>query len=944
MGDKISQLPVATTVDGTELVPIVQGGATKQVTGAILRSPVGVAGGDLTGTFPNPTLASVTTAQTGVGSGSAIPVLTVDAKGRVISLSTTANPALTTNQIAGLSTAAGAALATTGVVGLSTFAARADHQHARPTPAEIGALGATASAGGDLTGNFPNPTLAAVTTAQTNVGSGTQIPVLSVDAKGRITGLSSVPVSASTTAISSLTSDVIAVGPGAASASLAAITTAQSNVGSGTSVPVLSIDAKGRVTALGSTPISGSAGGTVTSITAGTGLSGGTITGSGTIAIANVTAAQSNVGSASQVPVLSINAQGQVTALSTVAIATSSGAPLTTTAPAALASVAAAGISSEAARADHQHVFPTAAQVGALGATAAASGDLTGNYPGPTLAAITTAQSNVGSASAIPVVSIDAKGRVTSLATVGFSALTTAQIAGLSTTAPAALSASAVIGVSTFAARADHQHVYPTAAQVGALGATAAAGGDLTGNYPSPTLAAITTAQSNVGSASVIPVVSVDAKGRVTALSTIAFSALTTSQIAGLATTTPAALATTGVVGLSTFAARADHQHIFPTAAEVGALGATAAASGDLTGNYPGPTLAAITTAQTNVGSSSVIPVLSIDAKGRVTSLTTAAAAPFTVAAVQTQSLTIDATFAQKFVPFQATGSTNVTLPADAGATITPGTELKIMNLSTAPVYLLAGSGATVNSLNGMRALVGQYSSATASKIAANTWLASGNMAAGSDTDPYFTNVSVLLHMNGANGGTSFPDNSINNYTVTRTGNPTTSTAQFKFGSASYLGVSGGYLTINSDNTPFAFGVDDFTIEFWARPTSFGAQQNVILISPIANSALIFNSFGNVIYQLNNTNRITSSAAIGLNIWTHIAICRAVGQTRMFINGVVQPTVYTDSTNFPSTGALWQFGGDAAPLLGYADDFRVTKGVGRYVASFNPPIAEFPDA
>lgn len=139
--------------------------------------------------------------------------------------------------------------------------------------------------------------------------------------------------------------------------------------------------------------------------------------------------------------------------------------------------------------------------------------------------------------------------------------LTTAQIAGLATTAPAALATAPAVGLSTFAARADHQHVLPSAADVGALGATAAAGGDLTGNYPNPTLAAVTTAQSNVGSSTAVPVLSIDANGRVTALSTVGFSALTTNQIAGLSTTAPAALATAPVVGLSTFAARADHQH-----------------------------------------------------------------------------------------------------------------------------------------------------------------------------------------------------------------------------------------------------------------------------------------------------------------------------------------------------------------------------------------------
>ena len=525
MGDKISQLPSATSVDGTELVPIVQGGATKKVTGDILRSPVGAASGDLTGNYPNPSLAAVTTGQSNVGGPMVIPVLTTDSKGRVTALTTVASPALTTNQLLGLSTEQGAALATVGVVGLSQAAARADHQHPYPTASQVGALAATAVAGGDLVGNYPNPTLASVTTAQNNVGGSSQIPVLSIDAKGRVTALSSVAAAVTTTVGGDLTGAL-------PNPSLVAVTTAQNNVGSNTQVPVLSIDAKGRVTSLSSVPISGTAGGTVTSITAGDGLSGGTITGSGTIAIASVTTAQSNVGSGTQIPVLSINDKGQITSLTSV---------------------------------------PAAAS------TTTAGGDLTGAYPSPSLVAITTAQSQVGSASAIPVISTDAKGRVTSLTTVAFAALTTNQIAGLTTAEASALATTGVAGLSSFAARSDHQHPYPTAAQVGALGATAAAGGDLAGNFPSPTLAAITTAQSNTGSSSSIPVLSIDAKGRVTALT---------------------------------------------TAANI----ASGSAGGDLTGTFPNPTLSAITTAQSNVGSATQIPVLSIDAKGRVTALSSVAA------------------------------------------------------------------------------------------------------------------------------------------------------------------------------------------------------------------------------------------------------------------------------------------------------------------------------
>jgi hypothetical protein len=53
--------------------------------------------------------------------------------------------------------------------------------------------------------------------------------------------------------------------------------------------------------------------GTVNSITAGTGLSGGTITLSGTIAIANTGVNAQNYGTASAVPQITVNAQGQIT-------------------------------------------------------------------------------------------------------------------------------------------------------------------------------------------------------------------------------------------------------------------------------------------------------------------------------------------------------------------------------------------------------------------------------------------------------------------------------------------------------------------------------------------------------------------------------------------------------------------------------------------------------
>jgi hypothetical protein len=314
----------------------------------------------------------------------------------------------------------------------------------------------------------------------------------------------------------------------------------------------------------------------------------------------------------------------------------------------------------------------------------------------------------------------------------------------------------------------------------------------------------------------------------------------------------------------------------------------------------------------------------------------------FTVATTQTASLTIDATYVQKIVPFQAAAPTIVTLPADVNASISSGSKIEVANLSSQEVTLLGGVGATV--LNSGLNAVYLNNLATATKLAANTWILSGNLNTSTTVDPFFSSVSVLLHMNGTNGGTSFPDNSLNNYTVTPVGGATTSTLQFKFGTASYLaGATNRYLNIHTDNTPFAFGTGDFTVEFWVRITATGGNQNLITL-PGTNNSITYNAGTGVMYVTAGTTRITSSST-GTNVWTHVAVARGSGTTRMFINGTLQGTTFSvDSTDYTSAGTLCQLGGSTTTgLIGNIDDFRVTKGVCRYTTSFVAPIAQFPD-
>jgi len=220
-------------------------------------------------------------------------------------------------------------------------------------------------------------------------------------------------------------------------------------------------------------------------------------------------------------------------------------------------------------------------------------------------------------------------------------------------------------------------------------------------------------------------------------------------------------------------------------------------------------------------------------------------------------------------------------------------------------------------------------------------------------TDPYFSSVSLLLHGDGTNGATTTTDSSSSPKTMTASGGAQLSTAVKQYGSASMKFASTGDRFGTPSHAGFMFGTGDFTAEAWVYLTSLPASRAQVVglhRYGVDNLwILMVTLFGRLeFYNQANNGVIGTTETIALNTWTHVAVARSGGTTRIFMGGVHDGSV-ADTYNYSSyaydlTTGCDSTGHSGAQVTGYVDDVRVTKGVARYTSSFTPPAAAFPDS
>lgn len=236
---------------------------------------------------------------------------------------------------------------------------------------------------------------------------------------------------------------------------------------------------------------------------------------------------------------------------------------------------------------------------------------------------------------------------------------------------------------------------------------------------------------------------------------------------------------------------------------------------------------------------------------------------------------------------------------------------------------------------------------APGASIASTSSLTAG-AASAVTTDPGFASISLLLPLNGTNGGTTFTDASVNGFTVTANGNAQTSTAQSKWGGSSLLlDGSGDYLSVASD-ADFNFGTSDFTVEAWVYLTS--VTGNWFIASSSGSGGLFFGysttevpagwGCGRTAIAWDHLSAWTASTST----WYHVALCRSGTSLRLFTDGVQRGATSTNSQSYNISTTSLTIGSQGAGLYmsGYMNDLRITKGVARYTADFTAPTGPFP--
>jgi hypothetical protein len=223
-------------------------------------------------------------------------------------------------------------------------------------------------------------------------------------------------------------------------------------------------------------------------------------------------------------------------------------------------------------------------------------------------------------------------------------------------------------------------------------------------------------------------------------------------------------------------------------------------------------------------------------------------------------------------------------------------------------------------------------------------------------TEPFVddANTLLLLHMNGADGSTTFTDDvgGRSSVGVSAINNAQVDTAQSKYGGASLLlDGTDDIVAIGDDgdsNYILIPTTGEFTWEFYVRPvdTTFQLISSVYGAFGDANPAGRFwigifeNKFT---FSVNGGGTITDASTATTGSWVHLAAVRdSSNEFRFYVDGTEVGTSFTSSVTLASGYVAIGGTGNAYDLdyEGHVDEYRISD-VCRYTANFTAPTEPF---
>lgn len=214
----------------------------------------------------------------------------------------------------------------------------------------------------------------------------------------------------------------------------------------------------------------------------------------------------------------------------------------------------------------------------------------------------------------------------------------------------------------------------------------------------------------------------------------------------------------------------------------------------------------------------------------------------------------------------------------------------------------------------------------------------------------------LLSHFDGTNGIAESSDEIAGAWTFV--GTSVLSTGQKKFGTSSlYCNTGKNYVsTPNSAN--YNFGSGNFTIDCWVFPTTFDSSGGNFICGQSDASATTSSRQSNICIALNtkklqlffwdsNGDILASNqgnTTFAINTWYHIAAVRNGNTITGYVNGVPECTIDVTGKTLQASsqkfvvGSLGEYNNTSVNIRGYIDEFRISKGIARWVADFSSSL------